>query len=943
SAITNTTRRLAFVEPRRLLLQPLNNKRVSTTRSTNFLLKRHYHDREVYGYRVPKEYKMPDYTQEELANRMEYGSLVRFVQSYRQHGHKAAHLDPLEIIQHEKVLALQPERYGLTDPKKMYNLAGILHVTESASNPSGREEADFETILKHLDAVYCGRIAHEFMHLPSASERRWWYHAVESWTKPQLSTKQKKRIHELLTKSETFDHFLAKKFPNVKRYGLEGAESMMVALDRLFELSAQAGVQDVLIGMPHRGRLNLLCDLLEYPHAALFSKMKGNSELPSGTAHSGDVISHLINNPTLKYDGGEVHVSLLSNPSHLEAVNPVVMGKARAKQTELMSSASSECSLGDRVMAVQIHGDAAFSGQGIVMESLGMSNLPHYSSGGSVHIVVNNQLGYTTPAQNARSSTYCSDIGKMINVPVIHVNGDFPEDVARAIDVVFEYRNKFRKDIILDLICYRRWGHNELDEPAFTQPLMYNNIRLHNSVPKQYEQKLIEDNVFESSESVAAVRESQYELLDSELKKANDSGSVECPSSYHLKGNWKGIQHVKTRPLPEEEPDTGVEKDILDLVGKQSVTAPDADNIKLHPRLEKYHIGSRLKRLEKGAGIDWATAEALAFGTLLKEGHDVRISGQDVGRGTFSQRHAMFVDQNTEKAVIPLNHGLGDGQGFLEVANSPLSEYAVLGFEYGMSIESPNRLVIWEAQFGDFFNGAQIAIDTFISSSEAKWLRQTGLVMLLPHGQDGAGPEHSSSHVERFLQMSNEPIDIEKCYDIAPNWSVIHRPYRKPLIVISPKGLLKSPAAVSTLDEMAPGMQFKPVLDDPVATQAPNEIEKVVFVSGKLYYDLVKERASKGLDDRIALVRIEEMSPFPRNELENVIDQYSYARDFVWCQEEPENAGAYTFMAPRIAQLIPRNEKLQYVGREALAAPATGISSQYRAEQAQLIQDALTL
>ncbi|KAI9260567.1 oxoglutarate dehydrogenase, E1 component [Phascolomyces articulosus] len=761
SAAVATTRRFALAEPRRLLLQPLDKRRPTTT-TYGFQSKRYYHDREVYGYRVPKEYKMPDYTQEELANRMEYGSLLRFVQAYRQHGHKSAHLDPLEIKQSEEVLALQPERYGLTDPNKTYNLAGILHVTESASNPSSREEANFETILNHLNAVYCGRIAHEFMHLPSASERRWWYHAVESWTKPQLSVKQKKRIHELLTKSETFDHFLAKKFPNVKRYGLEGAESMMVALDRLFELSAQAGVQDVLVGMPHRGRLNLLCDLLEYPPAALFSKMKGNSELPNDTTHVGDVISHLINNPTLKYEGGDVHVSLLSNPSHLEAVNPVVMGKARAKQTELMSTSSSECSLGDRVMAVQIHGDAAFSGQGIVMESFGMSNLPHYSSGGSVHIVVNNQLGYTTPAQNARSSTYCSDIGKMINVPVVHVNGDFPEDVARAMDVVFEYRNKFRKDIILDLICYRRWGHNELDEPAFTQPLMYNNIRLHNSVPKQYEEKLLaEENVFESAESVAALRESQFASLDAELQKANNGGAdAQCPSNYHLQGNWKGMEHVKTRPLPEEEPDTGVEKDILDLVGKQSVTAPDVANVLLHPRLEKYHIGSRLKRLEKGTGIDWATAEALAFGTLMKEGHDVRISGQDVGRGTFSQRHAMFVDQNTEKAMIPLNHGLGDGQGFLEVANSPLSEYAVLGFEYGMSIESPNRLVIWEAQFGDFFNGAQITIDTFISSSEAKWLRQTGLVMLLPHGQDGAGPEHSSSRVERFLQVKTKKIVI---------------------------------------------------------------------------------------------------------------------------------------------------------------------------------------
>ncbi|KAI9490360.1 dehydrogenase E1 and transketolase domain-containing protein 1 [Zychaea mexicana] len=956
-SVTNRLASSSTVDPRRRLL--LQTKQGNSGTLHNITKRRQYHDRGVYGYRVPKEYRMPDYTQEELANRMEYGSLLRFVQAYRQHGHKSARLDPLEIMQHEKVLSLQAERYGLTDPKKMYNLAGILHVTESTSNPSGREEADFEAILGHLNAVYCGKIAHEFMHLPSASERRWWYHAVESWTKPQLSVKQKRRIHELLTNSETFDHFLAKKFPNMKRYGLEGAESMMVALDRLFELSAQTGVQDVLIGMPHRGRLNLLCNLLEYPHAALFSKMKGNSELPGDTTHTGDVISHLINNPTLKYDGGEVHVSLLSNPSHLEAVNPVVMGKARAKQTELLTSANPDCSLGDRVMAVQIHGDAAFTGQGIVMESLSLSNLPHYSSGGSVHIVVNNQLGYTTPAQNARSSAYCSDIGKMINVPVVHVNGDFPEDVARAMDVVFEYRNKFRKDIILDLICYRRWGHNELDEPAFTQPSMYNNIRLHNSVPKQYEQKLIsEENVFESAESVAAVRESQYSLLDSELQKANNEPLVDCPSSYHLQGNWKGIKHVKTRPLPEEEPDTGVATDVLTQVGKQSVTSPDA-SIKLHPRLQKYHIASRLKRLDQGSGIDWATAEALAFGTLLQEGHDVRISGQDVGRGTFSQRHAMFVDQGTEKAVIPLNHGLGDGQGFLEVANSPLSEYAVLGFEYGMSIESPSRLVIWEAQFGDFFNGAQIAIDTFVSSSEAKWLRQTGLVMLLPHGQDGAGPEHSSARVERFLQMSNEPMDIDKCYDVAPNWSVvncttpaqyfhvlrrqIHRPYRKPLIVMSPKGLLKSQAAVSTLDDMAPGQQFKPVLDDPVSTESPNGVEKVVFVSGKLYYDLVKERAAKGLDDRIALIRVEELSPFPRNELEQVVDQYNYAREFIWCQEEPENAGAYAFMAPRISQLIPRNEKLQYVGRAALAAPATGISSQFRAEQARLIQDALTV
>lgn len=583
-------------------------------------------------------------------------------------------------------------------------------------------------------------------HVQSASERRWWYHAVESWEKPEYSAKQKKHMHEILSKSEVFDQFLGKKFPNLKRYGLEGAESMMVALDRLFELSAKDGIKDVIIGMPHRGRLNLLCDLLKFPYAALFHKMKGHSELPAGTFASGDVISHLVNNPDLTYDGKQVHVSLLSNPSHLEAINPVAMGKARAKQTELLASSADNCNLGDRVMCVQIHGDAAFAGQGVCMETLGLSNLAHYSSGGSVHIVVNNQLGYTTPAQNARSSAYCSDLGKMINVPVVHVNGDHPEDVARALDMVFEYRSKFKKDIILDLMCYRRWGHNELDEPAFTQPVMYNNIRHRTSVPKLYEQKLLSESVL-SDKEVETVREGQIKSLESGLQEAE---SYVPPENVHLDGLWKGIRHI-TKASETEIPDTGFDTQLLQDIGKISVTPPD--NVKVHARLQKYHIDQRLKKLAKGQGLDWATAEALAFGSLIQEGRDVRISGQDVGRGTFSQRHAMFVCQDTERAVIPLNHMENNQEHHLEVANSPLSEFAVLGFEYGMSIETPNRLVLWEAQFGDFFNGAQITIDTFLSSGEEKWLRQSGLVMLLPHGQDGAGPEHSSSRIERFLQV----------------------------------------------------------------------------------------------------------------------------------------------------------------------------------------------
>ncbi|ORX63115.1 oxoglutarate dehydrogenase, E1 component [Hesseltinella vesiculosa] len=739
------------------------------------LTKRLYHDKHVYGYRAPKPFVMPDYTQEELVNRMEQGSLLRIVQAYRTHGHRGAHLDPLGITKSEDVLALKPERYGLTDGEKVYNLSGVLHVNESKVDNTMKEEADFKTILSHLNATYCGNIAYEFMHLPSASERRWWYNAVESWNKPALSVEQKKRIHQLLSQSESFDHFLAKKFPNIKRYGLEGAESMMVALDRIFELSAKEGVSDLVIGMPHRGRLNLLCDLLEYPHAALFHKMKGNSEMPEGTYTSGDVISHLASSPTLTYDGKPVHVSLLNNPSHLEAINSVAMGKARAKQTELLSTLNSEsgCALGDRVMCIQIHGDAAFTGQGIVMEALGMSNLPHYSSGGSVHIVVNNQLGYTTQARNSRSTDYCSDIGKMINIPIVHVNGDHPEDVSRAMELVFEYRNKFRKDIILDLMCYRRWGHNELDEPAFTQPLMYNNIRLRESVPKSYEAKLTQENVL-SQDEANQIREQQQAVLNDHLQ--SHTADYKPDPAVHLQGNWKSMTHVTPGDAAITNIiDTGVDLDTLVKVGKQSVAAPE--DFKLHPRLKKYHIESRLKKLDQGKGLDWATGEALAFGSLLQEGYGVRISGQDVGRGTFSQRHAMLVSQDTEDVVIPLNEinkAKPETNAFLEVSNSPLNEFAVLGFEYGMSIETPQRLVLWEAQFGDFFSGAQIAIDTFVSSSDEKWLRQTGMVMLLPHGQDGAGPEHSSSHIERFLQMSNDPYDVWQQNQVVPNWSVVN-------------------------------------------------------------------------------------------------------------------------------------------------------------------------
>ncbi|KAG0366465.1 dehydrogenase E1 and transketolase domain-containing protein 1 [Gamsiella multidivaricata] len=916
----------------------------------NAIQRRAYHDDGAYGYRVPKVYSMPDYTPEELANRVENANLLRLVIGYRTHGHRNANLDPLDIVKRESVPALSAERYALTDSSKVYNLNGILHVNQSKSNTDAKDEASLQTILNHLEKSYCGKIAYEFMHIPNASERRWFARQVESYQKTPITPDDKKRIFELLTKSEVFDHFMGKKFAQVKRYGLEGAESMMVALDALFQTASKSGVTEVVLGMPHRGRLNLLTDLMQYNPTGLFSKVKGNPEFPAGLPATGDVLSHIANSPKLDYGEAEpIHISMLHNPSHLEAVNPVAMGKARAKQMDLIANSSPDCQLGDKVMCVQLHGDAAFTGQGVVMESLGLSNLPHFTSGGSVHIVVNNQIGYTTPAQNARSSVYSSDIGKMINAPVIHVNGDHPEEVVHAMRLAFDYRSKFRKDVILDLIAYRRWGHNELDEPAFTQPLMYNNIRARKSVPKLYEEKLLAESILDKA-AIDELRQDYFEKLEDDFAEIDSFK----PKADHLEGKWKGMI------LPTEtvsKIDTGIDHEAMKEIGQASVATPG--DFMIHPRLEKFHVQSRLSKLKDGQKIDWATAEAIAFGSLLMEGYDVRICGQDVGRGTFSQRHAMLVDQKTERVHIPLN-AMSDSQGHLEVANSSLSELAVLGFETGMSYETPKMLNIWEAQFGDFFNSAQVTIDTYVASAETKWLRQSGLVMLLPHGYDGAGPEHSSCRIERWLQMTSDSFDVtDPSIKVNTNMHVVNpttpaqyfhllrrqmkRNFRKPLIVIGPKTLLRLPTAISSLKDMGPGTTFEPVLGDSKTEQDPSAVERVLFVSGKLYYDLVKERESKGVDEKVALVRVEELSPFPKDGLKQQIETYSDAKEFTWIQEEPQNGGAYSFMEPRIRQLLPEKVSLGYIGREPSAAPATGIAIVHRKESAGILARAFRL
>ncbi|KAF5378852.1 hypothetical protein D9615_006945 [Tricholomella constricta] len=910
---------------------------------------RRYHD-ESFGFRKRREYVFPDYTESQLENRYINAPLLRYVDSMRTHGHRAARIDPLDLIHREEVAALDPKRYGLIDDSKKYNVNGIIWTKPVGGSHSAEEWWTLAEITRHLRSVYVGRIAHEYMHSPSKTERLWFSHLLESESLPSsekttVDAGLKRRIHGLLARSEVLDNFLQLKFPNLKRYGLEGGESMLPALDSLFSSASHGGIQHIILGMPHRGRLNLLTDLLKFSPAALFNKIKGGSELPEELGAEGDVLSHLVSSPTLNYGStNPLKVSLLPNPSHLEAVNPVALGKTRAKQYSLLKTSPKDCELGDKVMCVQLHGDASFTGQGVIMEGLGLSNLPHFTSGGTVHLVVDNNIGYTTPASNARSSLYCSDVGKMINAPVLHVNGDHPEDVVRAMDIAFRYRKYFRKDIIVDLLVYRRC-HNELDLPSITSPLMYEKISARRSVPQIYEEKLKTEEILNEND-ITEVRTAYKLHLEAELSKV---GSF-VPEASMLEGQWKGIVWPASKEA-EFDPVTGVDQETLTKVGKASVAVPDG--FQVHSKLHR-HIKNRLKSIETGKGIDWASAEAMAFGSLMLEGCDVRISGQDVGRGTFSQRHAMLVNQQTEGVIVPLNDEL-QAPGTLELANSSLSEMAVLGFEYGTSWERPNILPIWEAQFGDFFNGAQVIIDTYVVSAETKWLKQSGIVLLLPHGLDGAGPEHSSSRIERMLQLSDDPyvpkpnnepanVNMHVVFPTTPAQYFhllrrqIKRNFRKPLVVAAPKGLLRLSAASSSITELSKGSRFQPVLDDPIADAS--QVKRVVLVSGKIYYDLIKEREARGLNDDVAFVRIEELSPFPFKELTETLERYTRTDEIFYLQEEPKNQGSYTHVASRIQpvfEAIDYDGKLEYRGRKESALPAPGIGKLYAVQQKAVI------
>jgi 2-oxoglutarate dehydrogenase E1 component len=863
---------------------------------------------------------------------------LMLIRAYRVMGHLIADLDPLGLSERSVHRELKPETYGFTEA----DLDRPIFIDKVL----GLETATIRQILKILRRTYCGRIGVEFMHITSPAQKAWIQERIEGEGKGIKFTPEGRRaILNKLIEAETFEKFCEVKYTGTKRFGLEGGESMVPALEQIIKRGGQLGVKEIVLGMAHRGRLNVLANVMGKPYRAIFHEFKGGSFKPDDVEGSGDVKYHLGASSDRIFDGISVHLSLTANPSHLESVDPVVLGKVRAKQDQY------GCRPDDRtaVMPLLIHGDAAFAGQGIVAECFGLSGLKGHRTGGSVHFVINNQIGFTTNPRYSRSSPYCTDVAKMVEAPIFHVNGDHPEAVVHVAKIATEFRQRFQKPVVIDMICYRRHGHNEADEPAFTQPVMYKAIKSHPTTLELYSKRLIEEGVVTADE-VEETRARFRAKLEEEYKAAENYRPNKAD---WLDGRWAGLD-------PNEKGDwrgnTGVDLDMLRDVGRQITTIPADFNAH---RTVRRLLERRREMIETGEGIDWAMAEHLAFGTLLKEGFPVRLSGQDVERGTFSQRHAVLFDQETARRYTPLKH-ISPDQARFEVINSMLSELAVLGFEYGYSLAEPHALVIWEAQFGDFANGAQVIIDQFISSGERKWLRMSGLVMLLPHGYEGQGPEHSSARLERYLQLSAEDNwQVANCTTPANYFHILrrqlHRNFRKPLVLMTPKSLLRHKRVVSHLDEFGPGTSFHRVLWDgadrshehfdasTVELKPDNEIRRVVLCTGKVYYDLYELRDQLGIDD-VYLMRIEQLYPFPARALMAELGRFVNA-EFVWCQEEPRNMGAWTYIEPNLEWVLQhiraKHLRPRYVGRAAAAATATGQLSRHLQEQQTLVEEAL--
>jgi len=851
---------------------------------------------------------------------------MMLIRTYRVRGHLASDLDPLGLVQREMPADLTPEYHGFTGE-------GALDRPVWLGGALGLEKATVREIVAILRRNYCGKVGLEYMHINDLEERRFLQDRMEGKDAAIVFTPEgKQSILTKVVQAEQWEKFLAKKYVGTKRFGLDGGEAMVPALEAVIKYGGQYGVTSMVFGMAHRGRLNVLANVMAKPYRAIFSEFAGGSANPEDVGGSGDVKYHLGTSSDREFDGISVHLSLVPNPSHLEAVDPVVLGKVKAQQ---VARGDIE---GDTVLPVLLHGDAAFAGQGIVAECLGFSGIPGYATGGCLHFIINNQVGFTTSPQFARSSPYPSDVAKLVQAPILHVNGDDPEAVTFACKLAIEYRQEFNRDIVIDMWCYRRFGHNEGDEPSFTQPLMYQEIRKHRPISEIYAERLVGEGVVEKGwldgqvADFTTLLEGEFEAAKSYLPNKAD----------WFEGAWSGLGRPDEAITERRNVTTGIEPAMAKEIGVVLTTVPAA--VAVHKTLTRI-IDARRAMFESGTGFDWATAEALAFGTLLREGHPVRLSGQDSGRGTFSQRHSVWVDQTNGAKYIPLTKV---GPARFEVRDSPLSEFGVLGFEYGWSTADPQTLVLWEAQFGDFANGAQVIIDQFIAAGEAKWLRASGLVLLLPHGYEGQGPEHSSARPERFLQLCAEDnIQVANCTTPANYFHILrrqmNRDFRKPLIIMTPKSLLRHKAAVSSLADFTGESHFKRILSDPNAP-ADADVRRLVLCSGKLAYELFEARDAAG-DRNTAIVRIEQLYPFPGEAFLARIERMTALEAVVWAQEEPQNQGYWAHVEPRIERRLRESaaspKRPIYAGRPAAASPATGLAKRHATEQAALIADAL--
>ena len=854
---------------------------------------------------------------------------VALIRAYRQRGHLLAKLDPLNMMKSEYLDELHPEYYGFksSDYKKQIYLDGVLN----------KEKLNVREILDFLNKVYCGPVGYEYMHVTNPEERNWLRDRIElDENALEFTNNGKEAILTKLIQAEGFEKFLHTKYVGTKRFGLDGGESLIPALEQIIKIGGQSNILEVKIGMSHRGRLNVLANVLQKSYKRIFNEFAGDIHAPTEEG-AGDVKYHLGASSDREFDGNSVHVSLTDNPSHLEAVNPVVLGQTRAKQYFHKDKQR------NKVIPILIHGDAAFAGQGIVAECFAMSGLPGHNTGGTIHIIVNNQIGFTTSPRFARSSPYPSDVAKMVEAPIFHVNGDDPEAVVYATRIATEFRLKFNRDVVIDLICYRRFGHNEGDEPSFTQPLMYKKIRSHPTVTSVYGKKLVEQNLF-TEKSLKAKIDNFKNLLDDQFKNAKDYK----PKIEWFEGTW-------SRYKPEKGKDkrgiSGVDEKILkDISNKINVIPSD---VNAHKTIIKI-FESRKKSIDEGKNIDWATAEALAFGSLIEQGFPVRLVGQDSGRGTFSQRHSVLRNQLNNQRYIPLNN-ISKNQKQFEIVDSFLSELAVLGFEYGYSLVEPNTLTLWEAQFGDFANGAQVIIDQFISSGERKWSRASGLVMLLPHGYEGQGPEHSSARLERFLQLcSNDNMQVMNCTTPANYFHALrrqmNRDFRKPLIIMTPKSLLRNKYCVSNLVDFNKKNSFHrvmwdhaidPAYDGFIKLKPSSKIRKVILCSGKVYFDLLEAREKLKVDD-VVMFRIEQLYPFPAKSLVKEIKPYAKSAKFYWCQEEPKNMGAWfsvrDYIQWTLDNIKANNNEISYIGRSPDASPATGYAKRHISQQQEIIK-----